>query len=364
MGFALSGLFGTTKAGTSNMGATDDSATEGRDVKMDKSNLHQIHLAGGCFWGVEEYFSRIPGVADVVSGYANSTVENPSYEQVCSGQTQAAETVRVSYDPNIVSLATLVRQLFKIIDPLSVNQRGNDRGEQYRTGVYYTDPADEADIRKVFDEVQRDYGQTLATELMPLDNFYEAEQYHQDYLQKNPGGYCHIDFSSLAEVRLESPQADVDPTRYSKPTDEQIKARLTDEQYQVTQQEGTEAAFSGEYHDNYKAGIYVDVVTGEPLFSSEAKYDSGCGWPAFWQPIDPDVLVEKTDTSYGMVRTEVSSRVGASHLGHKFEDGPRDRGGIRYCIDSAALRFIPYDRMDTEGYGELKRFCAYGGNND
>ena len=348
------------------------------------ADLHEIYLAGGCFWGVEEYYSRIPGVADATSGYANGTVKNPSYQQVCTGTTNAAETVRVIYDPSVISLTTLVEQFFEIIDPTSLNRQGNDRGTQYRTGVYYTDAADLDAIQAVFDEVAKRYDAPLATELGVLQSFYEAEDYHQDYLEKNPGGYCHIDFSSLDDIVLETEKtgcgdADdtgpgnegtagdvvsgdsaaikVDPSKYTRPSDDEIAAMLTPEQYEVTQHEGTERAFTGAYWDTFEAGIYVDIVTGEPLFSSADKFESGCGWPSFSRPIDPDVVVEHVDGSWGMVRTEVKSRVGASHLGHVFNDGPRGLGGLRYCIDSASLRFIPYGQMAEQGYAEFMPLC-------
>lgn len=357
-------------------GANDaNNAAREAAMAIDYGNLHEIYFAGGCFWGVEEYFSRIPGVTDAVSGYANGTadIEHPSYEQVCSGETGYAETVRVSYDPGVVSLRTLVSQFFKIIDPTSVNRQGNDRGTQYRTGVFYVDEADVAAIEAVFAEVQESYSNDVVTELEPLRTWSEAEEYHQDYLKKNPNGYCHIDFSSLDEVVLETgdgePYGSVDAdgtvhvnaAAFSRPSDRQIRDMLDDEQYEITQNDGTERAFSGEYHDNKEAGIYVDVVTGEPLFSSEDKYDSGCGWPSFTAPIDPNVIVEKADTSFGLVRTEVRSRVGDSHLGHVFTDGPAKAGGLRYCIDSAALRFIPAEDMEAEGYGVFVGRCdSYG----
>ena len=327
----------------------------------------EIYLAGGCFWGVEEYFSRVPGVVDAVSGYANGAKPNPSYEEVCSHATGHAETVRVTYDPSVISLKTLVEQLFKIIDPLSVNRQGNDRGEQYRTGVYYVDEADRAIVQAVFEEEQRKHDRPLAVELKPLDCFYEAEEYHQDYLRKNPGGYCHISFASLADVKTEPQRDDIDviagefesldPARYRKPSDQELRERLTTQQYAITQHNGTERAFTGEYWNTFEKGVYVDVVTGEPLFASADKFDSGCGWPSFSKPIDPAVVGERVDNSFGMIRTEVHSRVGDSHLGHVFADGPAERGGLRYCIDSAALRFVPYDDMDAAGYGDLKPLC-------
>ena len=346
--------------------ATQTSATSSRKKAIDLANCKVIYFAGGCFWGVEEYFSRIPGVADAVSGYANGTVENPSYEEVCSHTTGHAETVRVTYDPSIVSLKTLTEQLFKIIDPLSVNRQGNDVGDNYRTGVFYADEADLPVLEAVFTTEQAKYDQPLAVELEPLTCFYEAETYHQDYLQKNPSGYCHISFESLADVRTEqelaleeatAPGGSLDPARYTKPDDSRLRSTLTGLQYEITQNAGTEQAFTGEYWNVFDRGIYVDIVTGEPLFSSADKFESGCGWPSFAIPIDDDVVVESEDRSYGMVRTEVTSRVGGSHLGHVFDDGPAELGGLRYCIDSAALEFIPYDELDARGYGDLKPLC-------
>ena len=334
-----------------------------RTREIDMDNLREIYFAGGCFWGVEEYFSRIPGVADATNGYANGTVENPSYEQVCSHTTGHAETVRVSYDPSIISLKTLTEQYFGIIDPMSLNRQGNDVGDNYRTGVFYVDEADLDVLEAVFATVQAAYDEPIVVELEPLTCFYEAEDYHQDYLVKNPGGYCHITFESLADVKTEQelaieaaeqPGGSLDPARYAKPDNETLTSTLTPLQYEITQLDGTETAFTGEYWDNFERGIYVDIVTGEPLFVSSDKFESGCGWPSFAAPIDDDVLTEVTDTSHGMVRTEVRSRVGDSHLGHVFEDGPSELGGLRYCIDSAALEFIPFDEMDARGYGDLK----------
>lgn len=325
---------------------------------IDKNNMKEIYFAGGCFWGVEEYFARIRGVYEVTVGYANGTTKNPTYEQVCSGETGHAETVHVTYDPNSVSLKTLIEQFFKIINPVSINRQGDDVGSQYRTGIYFTQETDRKTAESVMAEVQKKYDKPLAVELMPLKNYTLAEEYHQDYLKKNPDGYCHINFDSLKDLPLKKTESaalvKVDPTRYNKSSDAELKRMLSPEAYDVTQHAGTERAFSGKLWNHKGAGIYVDVVTGEPLFSSSDKFDSGCGWPSFTKPIDPDVIIEHQDDSIGMRRTEVRSRVGNSHQGHVFEDGPKDRGGLRYCINSAAIRFVPLEEMDEQGYGYLK----------
>lgn len=348
--------------------------------------LRDIWLAGGCFWGVEEYFSRIPGVVDAVSGYANGTADNPTYREVCSGRTGHAETVHIRYDPDQVSLRTLATQFFKIIDPLSVNRQGNDRGTQYRTGLYYKDEADRLVLASVMVEEQRKHTKKMAVELLPLANFFPAEEEHQDYLKKHPGGYCHISFDSLREVpsvedqrRAEEQAAArrrgpdmpdmraahgaaassgstwLDPSRYPKPEAAELRRRLSPEAFHVTQEAGTERPFTGAFWKHDEPGIYVDVTTGEPLFSSRDKFDSGCGWPSFSKPLDARVVSEHRDTSLGMERVEIRSRVGRAHLGHVFPDGPRERGGLRYCINSAALRFIPLAEMERAGYGDLRK---------
>ena len=314
----------------------------------DTSRLREIFFAGGCFWGVESYFSQVPGVRSATVGYANGDTANPSYQEVCTGKTGHAETVHLVYDPDQVSLQTLTEHFFLIINPLTLNRQGNDSGSQYRSGVYYTDESDLELLQQVRDAEQEKYTAPIQTELLPLRCYYLAEDYHQDYLEKNPGGYCHIDFSSLADFpRLEQSSA------YSRPSDQEIRSMLTEEQYRVTQENATERPFSGEYDQLFEPGIYVDVVTGEPLFLSADKYDAGCGWPSFSRPIDAEAVVESSDTSYGMNRTEVRSRIGDSHLGHVFSDGPAALGGMRYCINSASLRFVPYAEMEKEGYGDL-----------
>ncbi|MBB6022342.1 peptide methionine sulfoxide reductase msrA/msrB [Paenibacillus sp. JGP012] len=311
-----------------------------------EEELRDLYLAGGCFWGVEAYMARIQGVQDVTSGYANGEGENPTYEDVIRGDRGFAETVHVKYDPRQVSLKKLLEAYFLVIDPTSLNKQGNDHGIQYRTGIYYSSPEDEAVIQQAVAAEQANYKQPIVTEVMPLQNYYLAEEYHQDYLEKNPNGYCHIDMRVLDEQDIV-----IDPAQYPRPTDEQLRDKLTAEQYAVAVNNDTEHAFSNEYWDNEQPGLYVDIATGEPLFSSRDKYDSGCGWPSFTRPIVPEVVTYTKDTSFGMERTEVRSRAGDIHLGHVFEDGPQDRGGKRYCINSASIRFVPLDQLQQERYG-------------
>lgn len=326
------------------------------------NDMKEIYFAGGCFWGTEHFFSLVPGVADTEAGYADSRVPSPSYREVCSGATDAAETVRVVYNPDSVSLRYLIELYFKTIDPTLLNRQGNDVGTQYRTGIFYVNPADRAVIDGVVDHERSLYSRPIVVEVKPLGNFYPAEDYHQRYLEKNPGGYCHISPGLMkVAATARDPYLDRDKdadrkrARYSKPSDEELRRKLTAEQYAVTQQGATERPFSNEYDHEFRPGIYVDVTTGQPLFVSTDKFDSGCGWPAFSRPISPDVLTERIDNSHGMKRVEVRSAVGDAHLGHVFSDGPQSAGGLRYCINSASLRFIPQQDMVKEGYGDYLR---------
>lgn len=305
--------------------------------------LKKIYLAGGCFWGTDHLFSLIEGVEKTVAGYANSLVANPTYKMVCTGATGAAETVEVQYDDMKVGLSELLTIYFRSIDPISFNRQGNDIGTQYRTGIYYTDPADLPVIESVVATVQRRHSEPLAVEVKPLQNFHPAELYHQEYLYKNPDGYCHVEPALFAEVRNRKSR---------KPEKRELRERLTPLQWEVTQNGATERPFINEYDHEFRPGIYVDITDGTPLFISSKKYDSGCGWPAFSRPIDAALITEHTDTSFGRVRTEVRSASSGSHLGHVFPDGPANDGGMRYCINSASLRFVPLSEMESEGYGE------------
>lgn len=307
--------------------------------------MKTIYFAGGCFWGTAKLFSLVPGVTDTVAGYANSIVENPSYQQVCTGRTQAAETVKVTYNPSAVSLTSLLRLFFKSIDPTTPDRQGADVGTQYRPGIFYTDPADYPVIEAELATLQRRHTEPLAVEVLPLENFFTAEEYHQNYLDKNPGGYCHVSKKLFEEAKN---LKELNPKH-----NEELKSRLTPLQWEVTQHGATELPFANEYYDEFRPGIYVDITDGTPLFLSTDKFESGCGWPAFSRPITAKLLEEHTDTSYNRVRTEIKSSSSSAHLGHVFPDGPEELGGLRYCINSASLRFVPLEEMEAQGYADL-----------
>lgn len=305
-----------------------------------------IYFAGGCFWGTQHFFSLVAGVTSTTAGYANSVVPDPAYRQVCTGETGAAETVRVTYDADVISLPELLELYYTTVDPYSLNRQGGDSGTQYRTGIF---TVDEADLRVVEDflaDKQRRSSAPIRIEAALLTNFYPAEDYHQDYLANTPGGYCHI---SPAEMKLAREYVPL-RLRGRQGTDARL-SHLTPVQYAVTQESATEPPFRNEYFNEFRPGIYVDIVTGEPLFLSSDKFHSGCGWPAFSRPISPELLRELEDHSHGMDRTEVRASGSGSHLGHVFTDGPWESGGLRYCINSAALRFVPLAEMESQGYG-------------
>lgn len=306
-----------------------------------KNDTKKIYLAGGCFWGVEAYFSKLPGVERTTVGYANGETLRPTYKDVTTGKTGYTETVLVEYDPDETTLTELLTHFFNIINPTIIDRQGNDVGSQYRTGIYYTEAVEKTVIDRFIRGEEQKYALPIVTEVIPLKNFHDAEEYHQKYLDKNPNGYCHVDLSPVKKY-----------DKYKKPAKEKLKEILSDIQYRVTQENATESPFSSRYESNFDDGLYVDIVTGEPLFSSKDKYDAGCGWPSFASPIESSALKEKVDGSHGMYRTEVRSNIGDSHLGHVFDDGPTDKGGMRYCINGASLRFIPKDELKNAGYEE------------
>ena len=282
-----------------------------------------IYLAGGCFWGVEAFIARLKGVNSTEVGYANGRDLAPTYEKVCTGKTGHAETVKATYNPKIITLEEILENFFKIIDPYSKNRQGPDIGTQYRTGIYWQDPADRNIVMTFLNEKQKLTDKRIAVEAYPISSFYPAEGYHQKYLERNPQGYCHVDLNLI---------------------DDEEFNHLSKEEYEITQLSLTEPPFSGKYDDFFEEGVYVDVVDGEVLFSSDDKFDSGCGWPAFSKPVSDDVIVKHRDFSHGTTRIEVRSAKSNSHLGHLFHDGPG--GSPRYCINSAALKFIPKNELN------------------
>ncbi len=316
---------------------------------------NEIYLAGGCFWGMERLMRSLPGVTAVVSGYAQDReTGNPlspgavSYECVCAGGTGLKEAVKVTFDPQAVSLDAILFAYFRAIDPTVKNRQGHDIGEQYQTGIYYTDFESGQTVQRIA-AVERERAGRFEVEIRPLVAFYEAEDYHQRYLEKNPGGYCHIPdalIESLSHMTF-------DPGMYQRAPKEKLEGLLTKLQYDVTQNAATEPPFHNAYWNRFERGIYVDVVTGEPLFTSRDKFESTCGWPSFSKPLDEGAVLKIPDHSHHMRRTEVKSRAGNSHLGHVFSGDVESPTGTRYCINSAALRFIPYEEMEEQGYGEL-----------
>lgn len=307
--------------------------------------MRTIYLAAGCFWGAEAFFRRLKGISEVEVGYANGLDSTTTYESL--KETGHAETVKICYDEHQIKTAEILDRYYRIIDPTSINRQGNDIGTQYRTGIYYerTDHLTEQIVKESLALLQEDYEMPIAIEFQTLKNYVRAEDYHQDYLTHNPQGYCHIN-PRQAEVVLY-------PPKYDEQELADLKRQLSRNEFKVTQEQGTEAPHSSPYNAVTEAGIYVDVVTGQPLFSSDDKYDAGCGWPSFTMPITTDVITYTPDYRFNMLRTEVSSTSADTHLGHVFGDGPQDRGGQRYCINGLSLRFIPLLRMRELGYAKL-----------
>jgi peptide methionine sulfoxide reductase msrA/msrB len=363
--------------------ATLSSAKTMENEKMDGlTGLSIATFAGGCFWCVESGLEKVPGVKEVISGYTGGDEVKPTYKQVSRGSTGHTEAVQVYYDPTKISYEGLLEAYWRIFDPTDGTGSFFDRGSQYRPGIFFNDDMQRqlAEKSRAALDASGRFDKPVAVEITQFKSFYQAEDYHQDYYKKNPIRYklytsgsgrtqfvekawgkdLKVDYSKY-QGKMAKPEAAMDNSStkvaYSKPSDAEIRRNLTELQYDVTQNEGTERPFDNEHWNNKRAGLYVDIVTGEPLFSSADKFKSGTGWPSFTRPVSDNFVTTHTDRKFFISRTEVRSKIGDSHLGHVFNDGPEPTG-LRYCINSASLRFIPAEELRDKGYEEFAELVA------
>lgn len=307
-------------------------------------------FAGGCFWCMVKPYTMYEGVIKVESGYMGGTKENPTYEEVSTGDTKHLEVIQIYFDDDKISYNELLNIYWKQINPYDPIGQFADVGSQYLTAIFYHDDEQKKLAEKSKKTIEEKNGKAVYTQIRPIEIFYKAEEYHQDYYKKSSKHY-NIYYKNSGRYNYVKSHWDRNNANR-----EILKDKLTDLQFEVTQNDMTEIPFENEYFDKFEKGIYVDIVSGEPLFSSNDKFQSSCGWPSFSKPIKDTNILYRGDYSFGMERTEVRSAQANSHLGHLFNDGPKELGGNRYCINSASLKFIPYDKMDEEGYGEYKKY--------